>query len=233
MQNFSIRHLLSKNFWKESPLIQDFYLYMGQTALLALESFRSIFAGRIRLLLVLRQLVEIGYGSQFVVVVTGAFTGAVFTAQIFYQFSTLGMKVTQQIDALRALAVHPVDYLVVPRVVAMLISMPLLVAECVFFGILSSYFVATQILAIPSVYFLQNVWRFIDGHNLVMSLTKGFIFALIIVFISCQQGLTTREGAVGVGRATTEAVVISSLCILIGNFFLTMALNMVFPAGLR
>ncbi len=246
---------------------------MGQTALLAVESFHSILTGRVRLLLVLRQLVEIGYGSQFVVVVTGAFTGAVFTAQIFYQFSTLNMssavgpvvcvalfrelgpvltglmvagrvgaamsaeigtmKVTQQLDALRALAVNPIDYLVVPRVVAMLISMPLLVAECVFFGIISAYYVGTQLLGIPSVYFLQNIWRFIDGHNLVMSLIKGFIFAIIIVFISCQQGLTTREGAVGVGRATTDAVVICSLCILIGNFFLTMALNMVFPAGLR
>lgn len=264
---------LSKKIRTRFPLFYAFLVYLGQLGLLALESFHSIFVGRIRFFLVLRQLVEIGYGSQFVVIVTGAFTGAVFTAQIFYQFSTLSMssavgpvvcvalfrelgpvltglmvagrvgaamsaeigtmKVTQQLDALRALAVHPVDYLVVPRVVAMLISMPLLVAECVFFGILSSYFVATQLLGIPSVYFLQNVWRFIDGHNLVMSIIKGFVFAIIIVFISCQQGLTTREGAVGVGKATTEAVVICSLCILIGNFFLTMALNMVFPAGLR
>ncbi|MBM3857325.1 MAG: ABC transporter permease, partial [Verrucomicrobia bacterium] len=76
-------------------------------------------------------------------------------------------------------------------------------------------------------------WRFIDGHNIVMSLCKGFVFAIVVVFLSCQQGLTTKEGAVGVGRATTDAVVICSLCILIANFFLTMALNMIFPAGLR
>ena len=246
---------------------------MGQTALLALESFRSIFTGHIRLRLLMRQFVDIGYGSQVVVIVTGAFTGAVFTAQTFYQFSTLGMssavgpvvavalfrelgpvltglmvagrvgaamsaeigtmKVTQQLDALRALAVNPIDYLVVPRVVAMLISMPLLVGECVFFGILASYFVATALLGVSSIYFLQNIWRFIDGHNIVMALSKAFVFAIIIVFISCQQGLTTREGAVGVGKATTEAVVICSLSILIGNFFLTMALNIIFPAGLR
>ncbi|MBX9743025.1 MAG: ABC transporter permease [Chthoniobacterales bacterium] len=268
-----LKHWASILFFKRFPLAQAFYLYLGQTALLVMESLHSIVKGRVRWTLVLGQLVDIGYGSQFVVIVTGAFTGAVFTAQIFYQFSTLNMssavgpvvcvalfrelgpvltglmvagrvgaamsaeigtmKVTQQLDALRALAVHPIDYLVVPRVVAMIISMPLLVAECVFFGILSAYFVATQLLAIPSVYFLQNIQRFIDGHNLVMSLVKGFVFAIIIVFISCQQGLTTREGAVGVGKATTEAVVLCSLCILIGNFFLTMVLNMVFPAGLR
>ncbi|OHE78301.1 MAG: ABC transporter permease [Verrucomicrobia bacterium RIFCSPHIGHO2_12_FULL_41_10] len=246
---------------------------MGQTALLALDTFRSIFTGRIRFRLVLRQLVEIGYGSQLVVIVTGAFTGAVFTAQTFYQFSTLNMssavgpvvsvalfrelgpvltglmvagrvgaamsaeigtmKVTQQLDALRALAVNPVDYLVVPRAVAMIISMPLLVAECVFFGILASFLVATMLLRVSSVYFMQNMWSFTDGHNIVMALSKGFVFAIIIVFISCQQGLTTREGAVGVGKATTEAVVICSLAVLIGNFFLTMALNIIFPAGLR
>lgn len=273
IQSSFFRRLIAKMPWRDSPLFQAFFVYMGQTALLALESGRSIFGGRIRMRLVLRQFVDIGYGSQLVVIVTGAFTGAVFTAQTFYQFSTLGMssavgpvvavalfrelgpvltglmvagrvgaamsaeigtmKVTQQLDALRALAVNPIDYLVVPRVVAMLISMPLLVGECVFFGILASYFVATSLLGVSSIYFLQNIWRFIDGHNIVMALLKAFIFAIIIVFISCQQGLTTREGAVGVGKATTEAVVICSLSILIANFFLTMALNIIFPAGLR
>ncbi|HEV8186015.1 MAG TPA: ABC transporter permease, partial [Chthoniobacterales bacterium] len=66
---------------------------------------------------------------------------------------------------------------------------------------------------------------------IVMALSKAFCFALLIVFISCHKGLTTREGAVGVGKATTQAVVDSSLAVLIFNFFLTMGLNIVFPAG--
>jgi phospholipid/cholesterol/gamma-HCH transport system permease protein len=66
---------------------------------------------------------------------------------------------------------------------------------------------------------------------MVMALTKGFVFAIIVVIVGCQQGLGTKNGAVGVGRSTTDAVVISSLSILMINFFLTMALNMVFPAG--
>ena len=65
----------------------------------------------------------------------------------------------------------------------------------------------------------------------IMGMTKAFCFGLLIVFICCHKGLTTQEGAVGVGRATTEAVVISSLAVLISNFFLTMALNIVYPAG--
>ncbi len=64
-----------------------------------------------------------------------------------------------------------------------------------------------------------------------MGMTKAFVFALLIVFISCNKGLTAREGAVGVGRATTEAVVNASLAVLIVNFFLTMGLNIIFPAG--
>ena len=82
----------TKKFWTHNPLVSPFFLYLGQVALLALESFHAIFTGRIRPFLVVKQLVEIGYGSQFVVIVTGAFTGAVFTAQIFYQFSTLSMS---------------------------------------------------------------------------------------------------------------------------------------------
>jgi phospholipid/cholesterol/gamma-HCH transport system permease protein len=68
-------------------------------------------------------------------------------------------------------------------------------------------------------------------RDIIMGLTKGFCFAILIVFISCHKGLTSREGAVGVGRATTEAVVNASLAILISNFFLTMFLNIIFPAG--
>ena len=223
--------------------------------------------------MVLHQLVEIGFGSQAVVIITGIFTGAVFTAQVFFQFNALNMatavgpvvsialcrelapvltglmvagrvgaamsaeigtmKVTEQIDALRALAVNPTDYLVVPRAVAMMISMPLLVAECIFFGLSASYLVATKILNVASVFFLHHVWVYTHGKDFVMAMTKGFVFAIIVVFVGCQQGLTTRDGAVGVGRSTTEAVVISSLTILMVNFFLTMALNIIFPAGGR
>lgn len=248
-----------------------FCTYLGQVALLAYETFASIFAGRIRVSLMLHQIAEIGYRSQTVVIVTGAFTGAVFTAQVFFQFASLNMetavgpvvtlamfrelgpvltglmvagrvgaamsaeigtmKVTQQIDALRALAVHPVDYLVVPRALAMFLSMPLLVVECVGCGVLASYYMAVHVLGLEKVYFVANMQKFTDASDISMSLIKGFVFAIIIVFISCREGLHARDGAVGVGRATTETVVVGSLSVLIANFFLTMFLNIIFPAG--
>jgi len=141
------------------------------------------------------------------------------------------MKVTEQIDALRALAVYPIDYLVVPRALAMMISMPLLVAECIGFGIAAGYFTAVYLLGIDGTYYVANMVRWTQMRDITMGLTKAFCFAVLIVFISCHKGLTAREGAVGVGRATTEAVVNSSLAVLIFNFFLTMFLNIIFPAG--
>lgn len=254
-------------------ICQRFVDYLGGLSLLTFEAFASILAGRIRWRLVLRQICEIGYNSQMVVIVTGVFTGAVLTAQIFFQFRTLGMasavgpvvsvamcrelgpvlaglmvagrvgaamsaelgtmKVTQQIDALRALAVNPTDYLVVPRVLAMMISMPLLVAESIFFGILFSFIVGTKVLEVNVAYFLANMHKFTESEDILMGITKGFCFAIIIVVVSCREGLLAKDGAVGVGRATTEAVVISSLAVLIANFFLTMALNIPFPAGIN
>jgi phospholipid/cholesterol/gamma-HCH transport system permease protein len=141
------------------------------------------------------------------------------------------MKVTEQIDALRALAVYPIDYLVVPRALAMMLSMPLLVAECIAFGIVAGYFVAIDLLGVNGPYYVDNMVHWTRSRDIIMGLTKAFCFALLIVFISCHKGLTAREGAVGVGRATTEAVVNASLAVLIVNFFLTMALNIIFPAG--
>jgi phospholipid/cholesterol/gamma-HCH transport system permease protein len=252
-------------------IVFSFARYLGELFLLASETIRGIARGHVRYRLVIQQIYEIGYRSQLVVLITGAFTGAVFATQTFFQFHRLQMdtavgpvvsvsmfrelgpvlcglmvagrvgaamsaelgtmKVTEQLDALRALAVHPVDYLVVPRFLAMLVSMPLLVAECIAIGIVAAYVVTTQILGVSEVYYLHNMLHFTGGRDVAMGLIKGMVFGVVIVFISCHQGLSAREGAVGVGRATTEAVVIGSLFILIVNFFLTMTLNIFFPAG--
>src|SRR6266550_1960136 len=242
------------------PLIR-FVQYLGEVVFLAADTFRSLFTHRLRWKLFLNQIVEIGLLSQLVVVITGGFTGAVFTAQTYFQFHKIGMgsavgavvsvailrelgpvltalmvtgrvgaamsaeigtmKVTEQIDALRALAVYPTDYLVVPRALAMMVSMPLLVAYCI----------AIFMLEINGTYYMANMVRWTRNRDIIMGLSKAFCFGILIVFISCQKGLSAREGAVGVGRATTEAVVNSSLAILICNFFLTMLLNIIYPAG--
>ena len=100
------------------------------------------------------------------------------------------------------------DYLVVTRFLAMLVSMPLLVAECIGVCILAAYLLTTQVLGVSEVYYVQNMLFFTGGRDVAMGLIKGMVFGVVIVFVSCHQGLNAREGAVGVGRATTEAVVI-------------------------
>ncbi len=246
------------------PLIR-FVHYLGEVVMLAADTFHSLFTHRLRWKLFLNQIVEIGLLSQLVVVITGGFTGAVFTAQTYFQFHKIGMgsavgavvsvailrelgpvltalmvtgrvgaamsaeigtmKVTEQIDALRALAVYPTDYLVVPRALA------LLVAECIAVGIAVGYFVAIFLLEVNGTYYMANMVRWTRSRDIIMGLSKAFCFGILIVFISCHKGLTAREGAVGVGRATTEAVVNASLAVLISNFFLTMLLNIIYPAG--
>jgi len=249
----------------------QFLDYIGELAFLAWETVVAMCVAPIRWGLVAKQIVEVGWRSQLVVLVTGLFTGAVLTAQTYFQFSKLGMKsavgsvvavamfrelgptltglmvagrvgasiaaeigtmkVTEQIDALRTLGVHPIDYLIVPRVMALMISTPILVIESVALSIISSYLVAVNVLDVSGPYHIQNVLTFVQMRDLKICLTKAMVFAFIISMVSCHQGLNTKEGAVGVGRAPTEAVVIGSLGILVLNFFLTFALNMMFPYG--
>jgi len=139
------------------------------------------------------------------------------------------MRVTEQVDALRSLAVHPVDYLVVPRLVAMVVSLPLLTALSIFTGIACSFVVAVEVLGIDGAYYLHNMYIYTKANDLYTGLVKVFIFAFIIVFISCHKGLQCEGGAEGVGRATTQAVVDSSITILITNFFATMLLSKIIP----
>ncbi|MEO5804872.1 MAG: ABC transporter permease [Verrucomicrobiota bacterium] len=135
------------------------------------------------------------------------------------------MRVTEQIDALRTLAAHPVDYLVLPRVSATVIAMPLLTGEAIAVGIGAAYLVGVYLLGIDAAYLWHNMLRYTGPEDMLTGYIKTFIFGAIIAVIGCYKGLSCPQGAEGVGRATTEAVVYSSITILISNFFLTLVLN--------
>jgi phospholipid/cholesterol/gamma-HCH transport system permease protein len=135
------------------------------------------------------------------------------------------MRVTEQIDALRTLATHPVDFLVVPRMLATLAAVPLLTIEAIGIGIASGYLVGVHLLGIDPAYSWHNMVRYTDAFDVLNGTLKAVVFGGLIALVSCHKGLTCGEGAVGVGRATTEAVVYSSIAILITNFFLTMFLT--------
>lgn len=145
--------------------------------------------------------------------------GAAFAAEIGT------MRVTEQIDALRTLATHPVDYLVVPRLIGANIALPLLTIEAMFIGIASSYFVGVFLLGIEPTYAYWNMLKYSHDSDVMIGLVKSFVYGGIIALIGCYKGITCGLGADGVGRATTEAVVYASITILITNFFLTMVLE--------
>jgi phospholipid/cholesterol/gamma-HCH transport system permease protein len=145
--------------------------------------------------------------------------GAAFAAEIGT------MRVTEQIDALRTLATHPVDYLVVPRLIGANVALPLLTIEAMFIGIASSYFVGVFLLGIEPTYAYWNMLKYSHDSDVMIGLVKSVVYGGIIALIGCYKGITCGLGADGVGRATTEAVVYASITILIANFFLTMVLE--------
>jgi phospholipid/cholesterol/gamma-HCH transport system permease protein len=171
--------------------------------------------------------VSVGLGSQLGPVLTGLMVAGRVGAAIAAQLGT--MRVTEQIDALRTLAAHPVDYLVVPRFLAMLLVIPVLTAEAICVGILAGYLVGVFLLGINSTGLWYNMLHYTHLNDMLVGMVKTFIFGAIIAVIACYKGLTCPEGAEGVGQATTEAVVYSSISILITNFFLTMVLNRLLP----
>jgi phospholipid/cholesterol/gamma-HCH transport system permease protein len=137
------------------------------------------------------------------------------------------MRVTEQIDALRTLATHPVDYLVVPRLTAAMIALPLLTVESITVGIGAGYLVGVFLLGIDPTYLWYNMLKYTGDIDVMVGLTKSFVYGGIIAMVGCYKGMTCGMGAEGVGRATTEAVVYSSISILMANFFLTLALQRV------
>lgn len=132
------------------------------------------------------------------------------------------MKVTEQIDALESLAVDPFGFLVFPRLVACLVLTPFLVVFSDFIGIFGAYLLSTQVFAIPGHYYIMHSKEYLDAWGVVSGAIKGVVFGGIICIFSCHKGFTAGKGAEGVGKATTEAVVISSIMILVVNFVLTL-----------
>jgi phospholipid/cholesterol/gamma-HCH transport system permease protein len=131
------------------------------------------------------------------------------------------MRVTEQIDALEVLATDPIQYLVVPRVWAATLMLPLLVALADAVGILGGYLVSVVLLDANPVTYMENTYQYMDWNDITSGLIKAAVFGLLIALIGCQQGYSTRGGAEGVGRATTRSVVFASMSILIADFFLT------------
>jgi phospholipid/cholesterol/gamma-HCH transport system permease protein len=245
------------------PLIH-FIEEFGLVMFLLLATAVWMFRPPLRLRAIFKQMEFVGVHSLVVVVLTGAFTGAVLALQAYHGFrlfsaeslvgATVGlamtrelgpvltslmvtgragsamaaelgtMRVTEQIDALYTMAANPIKYLVVPRIVAGVLMLPVLTIISDFVGILGGYVVGVGLLKINSGLYVDKMLQIVEVGDIFNGLVKSACFGLILSLVGCYKGFYTAGGAQGVGRSTTQAVVIASVSILVSDYFLTAAM---------
>jgi len=134
------------------------------------------------------------------------------------------MQSTEQIDALTVMAINPVQYLVTPRVLAGIISFPLLTALFDVIGIWGGWAVGVGLMGAPNGPFFNGIAQNMSGHDIATGIYKALVFGLVVMWVCCYKGYHAERMATGVSRATTEAVVLSSVLILVWDYFLTSVL---------
>jgi phospholipid/cholesterol/gamma-HCH transport system permease protein len=131
------------------------------------------------------------------------------------------MRVTEQIDALETLATNPIKYLIVPRFVSGVLMLPALATIADITGIIGGYFITVGLFETSSIVYWKRTWDYLEMRDIFSGLLKSGFFGASISLISCYKGFYTTGGAEGVGKATTGAVVLSSMTILISDYFLS------------
>jgi phospholipid/cholesterol/gamma-HCH transport system permease protein len=134
------------------------------------------------------------------------------------------MKVTEQIDALYTLGTNPTRFLLIPRYAAFMLTIPLLTVFADFTGIFGGFLVSTIKFNVPSSVYWNDIFTFMEIKNFMHGFLKTFAFAFMISTVSCYKGLTCEEGAEGVGKATTEAVVVSMVLVMVLDYFISAVL---------
>jgi phospholipid/cholesterol/gamma-HCH transport system permease protein len=168
------------------------------------------------------QIVVLGITRELGPVIAGLMVAGRVAAAIAAEIGT--MRVTEQIDALTTLATNPIKYLVVPRLLAAVISMPILVAIADSIGVFGGYVVSTASLNFNGAVYIKNSIDFMTRSDVESGLIKAAVFGFIIALMGCYNGFHSKGGAQGVGTATTNAVVSSSILILAANYVLTSVL---------
>jgi phospholipid/cholesterol/gamma-HCH transport system permease protein len=209
---------------------------LEQLAIVGPDSFfiallTAIFVGAVFTIQVAREFINFGAGNLVGGVLavaltrelTPVLTAVILAGRVGSAFAAeIGtMKVTEQIDALLMLKTDPIDYLVIPRLVACFIMLPILTLLSLVTGMSGGLLIATRIYNLSDTVFLDSARDFLDMWDIGKALIKASCFGVLIAIIGCSWGLTTTGGAKGVGQSTTTAVVTALLVIFISNFFLS------------
>jgi len=131
------------------------------------------------------------------------------------------MKITEQIDALRSMAVDPMEYLMAPRILSGVIAMPMLMSLFVVIGIFGGYMISVGLLGLSSGTFISEMVSAVTTFDITSGFVKAIAFGIIFGWVSCYKGYTCGYGAVGVNKATTQSVVTASVAVLVIDYFLT------------
>jgi phospholipid/cholesterol/gamma-HCH transport system permease protein len=234
---------------------------VGEFALFTAEVLVAAVRPPYRPIRILQQMDFIGVGSLFIVLLTGAFSGAVFTLQSVYAFSLFSMenlvgstvtlaltrevspvlcslmitgragsamatelgtmRVTEQIDALKSMAVNPIQYLVVPRLLAAIVMFPVMTMIFNLVGVVGAYVVGVEMWGIDPGAFMEKIRLLVQASDITSGLVKSAVFGGFVTLVACFRGYHAEGGARGVGAATTRSVVIGSVSIMILDYFLT------------
>lgn len=234
---------------------------VGNFTLFLTTTIKTLFTTKLKIKKTLTQMEIIGVNSLVIVVLTGAFTGAVLAFQSYIGFKRFGgeefigpvvalslvrelgpvltglmvagragsaiaaeigtMRITEQIDALRTLCIDTWQYLMVPRIFASTFILPFLTLFTMLFGTIGGYFISVYVLHLNGEEYISGIKKYVELSDITNGLFKAAIFGLILSWVGCYKGYYTRGGARGVGAATTQAVVVGSILILIANYFLT------------
>ncbi len=190
-------------------------VFTGMVLALQMGQFLSRFGAKIYISRIMGLSLFREMGPVLTALMIGARVGAGITAELG------SMKVTEQIDAMRALATSPVKKLVVPRVLATLVMLPVLTVISDAVGLLGGLLIAVTQLGLTADYFFSSLVQNTRLGDLMSGLGKALFFGYLIAIIACAKGLGASGGADGVGRATTSAVVAASIGVLVSDFFLT------------
>lgn len=241
--------------------LKRFVYEIDQLTRFSIKMLLSLFGRPIYVSITMEQIYLVGWGSLFLVSLTGIFAGQGMALQVNNEMAEMGskfylgrmmaiavirelgpiltglmvaarvaagitaeigsMKSSNQLDALIAFGVDPIKKLAAPRLIALVIMVPILTIICDIISILGGWMIAVFVANITSTTYFSMVIDRLTFGNIFMGLIKPFVFAFIIAFISCYKGFTTSGGTKGVGRSTNESVMITSITILIMNYVLT------------
>ena len=232
----SVVSVFRKPFRGKQILEQMEFIGVKSTGIIVLTAFFSggVFAlqtGKVFALFNMESMVGATVGMSMVREIGPVFTAIMVIARACSSMAAeIGtMKVTEQIDALESMAINPIHFLVMPRVIASTVMVPLLTMLYNFVGTIGSYVVSVYLLNIYEGPFLSRLYYYVDEGDIIGGLIKAAVFGFLISVISCYQGYRAKSGAQGVGRSTTRAVVISAVTVLVVDYFLTTWIIELFP----